>query len=220
MRVSYASRDASHSVAGPGPDENLDPTWLEHGWLMLLRHWVEDAVEAALPEPNAMVLATVDADGHPATRTVLCKGLSADGVLFFTNYDSNKGRHLSHVPYASVTFVWLPLARQVTVRGSVERVSPEMTAEYWHGRPRGSQLGAWASHQSQPIGSRAELEQALVDVAEHFSVDTEVPVPPHWGGFLIHPDSVEFWQGRVNRLHNRVRTRLVDGAWIVERLQP
>ncbi|MFM1727073.1 pyridoxamine 5'-phosphate oxidase [Prescottella soli] len=216
MRVSYGEAGPQRAVVEP----DLEPSWLDDGWAALARQWVEDAVEAALPEPNAMVLGTVDTDGHPCTRTVLCKGLGDDGVLFFTNYESDKGRQLTSTPYASVTFTWIPLAHQITIRGPVEKTSKNTTSDYWHSRPRGSRLGAWASHQSRPIASRADLEAQLVDAGQRFSVDGDVPVPPHWGGFRIRPESVEFWQGRPNRMHNRIRTRLVDGAWIVERLQP
>ncbi|AII06071.1 MULTISPECIES: pyridoxamine 5'-phosphate oxidase [Rhodococcus] len=216
MRVGYAHQGAD----GRYVDSDLDADQLSDGWLPLMRLWLEDAVEAGVPEPNAMTLGTVDEHGHPCTRTVLCKGLSADGVLFFTNYDSDKGRQLEAVPYASVTFTWVPVARQITVRGPVERVSAEVTDEYWHSRPRGSRLGAWASEQSKPIGSRAELDAALLHAAERFPVDVDIPVRPDWGGILIRPAVVEFWQGRANRMHNRIRTSLVDGSWTVERLQP
>lgn len=216
MRVSYGEPDP----VGRGLEADLDTEHLADGWLPLMRRWLEDAAVADLPEPNAMTLGTVDAEGRPRTRTVLCKGLSSDGVVFFTNYESDKGRQLAAVPYASVTFTWIPLARQITVRGPVERVSAEVTAEYWSSRPRGSRLGAWASAQSQPVGSRAELDAALLHAAERFGVDTEIPVPPNWGGLLIRPTAVEFWQGRANRMHNRIRTSLTDGRWIVERLQP
>ncbi|MDV2476665.1 pyridoxamine 5'-phosphate oxidase [Rhodococcus zopfii] len=217
MRVDYAN-------AGPGGAAfaavDLEPEHLAGGWLPLLRQWLAEAVAAEVPEPNAMVLGTVDEDGRPVTRTVLCKDIDADGVTFFTNYDSNKGRQLAAVPYASATFAWLPVHRQVTVRGPVMRVSAEETAEYWHTRPRGSRLGAWASRQSQPIESRAALEHAMVEAGDRFGVDKDIPVPPFWGGLRISPESVEFWQGRADRLHNRVLTRLVDGRWSTVRLQP
>ncbi|MFZ2177499.1 MAG: pyridoxamine 5'-phosphate oxidase [Rhodococcus sp. (in: high G+C Gram-positive bacteria)] len=219
MRVGYGHQGAQ---AGEGwfEDSDLDVGHVSDGWLPLMRRWLEDAVEAEVPEPNAMTLGTVDSDGRPRTRTVLCKGLSEDGVLFFTNYESGKGRDLAAVPYASVTFPWIPIARQVIVRGPAERVSTEATAEYWRSRPRGSQLGAWASEQSRPIGSRAEMDAALFHAAERFDVDSEIPVRPNWGGILIRPEVVEFWQGRANRMHNRIRTTLIDGRWNVERLQP
>lgn len=216
MRVSYGEIGPQRPVVEP----DLEPSWLDDGWVALARRWVEEAVEAGLPEPNAMVLGTVDADGHPCTRTVLCKGFDADGVQFFTNYDSDKGRQLTATPYASVTFTWIQLAHQLTVRGPVERTSENTTSEYWNSRPRGSRLGAWASDQSRPIATRSDLEDRLVDAGRRFGVDGDIPVPTHWGGFRIRPEWVEFWQGRPNRMHNRVRTRLVDGVWIVERLQP
>ncbi|AVP67506.1 pyridoxamine 5'-phosphate oxidase [Prescottella equi] len=216
MRVSYGEIGPQRPVVEP----DLEPSWLDDGWVALARRWVEEAVEAGLPEPNAMVLGTVDADGHPCTRTVLCKGFDEDGVQFFTNYDSDKGRQLAATPYASVTFAWIPLAHQLTVRGPVVKTSESTTSEYWNSRPRGSRLGAWASDQSRPIDTRADLESRLVDAGRRFGVDGDIPVPAHWGGFRIRPESVEFWQGRPNRMHNRIRTRLVDGAWTVERLQP
>ena len=138
------------------------------------------------------------------------------GITFFTNYDSAKGEELASTPYASATFPWFLLGRQVHVRGPVTKVSDEMTADYWSHRPRGSQLGAWASHQSQPIASRAALLQQLADVTERFADHDAVPVPPNWGGYLIAPEVVEFWQGRENRVHNRIRVS--EGR--IERLQP
>lgn len=201
-------------------ERDLEPDEVAAGWSPLVRDWLATAVEAGAPEPNAMVVATVDEHGRPATRTVLCKGIDAEGITFFTNYDSDKGRHLAAAPYASATFLWLPLHRQVTVRGGVVRVSAEETADYWRTRPRGSRLGAWASRQSQPIESRSDLEHALVEAGERFGPGDDIPVPPFWGGFRIVPDSVEFWQGRPDRLHNRIRARLVDGRWVATRLQP
>ncbi|RVW00783.1 pyridoxamine 5'-phosphate oxidase [Rhodococcus xishaensis] len=216
MRTSYGEIGPERPVVEP----DLEPSWLDGGWPALARKWIEQAVEAGLPEPNAMVLGTVDGDGHPCTRTVLCKGIGTDGVLFFTNYESDKGRQLAATPYASVTFMWAPLAHQITIRGPVERTSAEVTADYWNSRPRGSRLGAWASRQSRPIASRADLDAQLVDAGQEHGVDADVPVPDYWGGFRIRPESVEFWQGRPNRMHNRIRTRLVDDVWMVERLQP
>ncbi|WP_280240979.1 pyridoxamine 5'-phosphate oxidase [Nocardia abscessus] len=218
MRVDYGG--LPH---GGNEDVDLDETWLAGGWEPLLRHWIEQATAVGIAEPNAMVLATVSlADGtpRPVARTVLCKGLSPDGVIFYTNYESAKGAHLTAVPYAAVTFVWPALGRQVHLRGAVERVPAETTAAYWRSRPRDSQLGAWASRQSAPIGSRAELDRTLAEATERFADVDEIPVPPHWGGFLVRPDEVEFWQGRRGRLHNRIRVRIEHGATSVERLQP
>ncbi|MGW5730854.1 pyridoxamine 5'-phosphate oxidase [Nocardia beijingensis] len=218
MRVDYGG--LPH---GGNDDLDLDETWLAGGWEPLLRHWIEQATAVGIAEPNAMVLATVSlADGtpRPVARTVLCKGLSPDGVIFYTNYDSAKGAQLTALPYAAVTFVWPALGRQVHLRGAVERVPAETTAAYWRSRPRDSQLGAWASRQSQPIASRAELDRTLAETTARFADTDEIPVPPHWGGFLVRPDEVEFWQGRRGRLHNRIRMRIEGATTTVERLQP
>jgi len=208
MRVEYGSDEKDGS-----PD--LDADWLEDGWLALFRKWIDEAERSGLAEPNAMVLATV-ADGRPVSRSVLCKSVDETGITFFTNYDSAKGEELAVTPYASATFPWYQLGRQVHIRGPVSKVDPQATQDYWARRPRGSQLGAWASHQSRPIASRAALLGQLAEVTERFADLEHVPVPPNWGGYLIAPDVVEFWQGRENRVHNRIR--VIDGH--VERLQP
>ncbi|MGZ4584815.1 MAG: pyridoxamine 5'-phosphate oxidase [Mycobacterium sp.] len=208
MRVEYGSVEKDGS-----PD--LDADWLADGWLALLRKWIDDAERSGVAEPNAMVLATV-ADGRPVSRSVLCKSVDETGITFFTNYDSAKGAELAATPYASVTFPWYQLGRQVHVRGPVRKVDPQVTEDYWSKRPRGSQLGAWASRQSQPIASRAALLDRLKEVTARFADLESVPVPPNWGGYLLAPDTVEFWQGRENRVHNRIR---VVGDK-VERLQP
>ncbi|BBY19573.1 pyridoxine/pyridoxamine 5'-phosphate oxidase [Mycolicibacterium litorale] len=209
MRVEYGSVEKDGS-----PD--LDVDWLADGWVALLRRWLADAEAAGISEPNAIVLGTVDAAGRPVTRTVLCKSVDDSGITFFTNYGSAKGEHLAGTPYASATFPWFALSRQVHVRGPVTKVSAEETADYWSKRPRGSQLGAWASQQSRPIASRAALMDQLAEVTERFADQDTVPVPPDWGGYRIAPDVVEFWQGRENRVHNRIRLY----AGHVERLQP
>jgi pyridoxamine 5'-phosphate oxidase len=208
MRVEYGSVEKDGS-----PD--LDVGWLDDGWVALLHKWIDDAERAGVAEPNAMVLATVNA-GKPVSRSVLCKGVDEDGITFFTNYDSAKGDELAATPYASATFPWYLLNRQFHIRGSVTKVDPSATEAYWSKRPRGSQLGAWASHQSQPIASRAALVDQLAEVTARFADSEQVPVPPNWGGYRIAPEVVEFWQGRENRLHNRIR---VTGGRI-ERLQP
>jgi pyridoxamine 5'-phosphate oxidase len=208
MRVEYGSIEKDGS-----PD--LDAGWLDDGWLALLRKWIDDAEHAGLAEPNAFVLATV-ADGRPVSRSVLCKSADETGITFFTDYDSAKGDELAATPYASATFPWYQLGRQVHIRGPVSKVDPQVTEDYWSKRPRGSQLGAWASHQSRPIGSRAALLDQLTEVTARFADSECVPVPPNWGGYLIAPELVEFWQGRENRVHNRIR--VIGGR--VERLQP
>ena len=209
MRVEYGSVEKD----GSG---DLDADWLDVGWVALLGSWMAEAEQAGVSEPNAMVVGTVDNDGRPVTRTVLCKSVDESGISFYTNYDSDKGDQLAATPYASATFPWYLLGRQVHLRGPVTKVAAEETADYWSKRPRGSQLGAWASQQSRPIDSRAALMQQLADVTERFADVEDVPVPPHWGGYLIAPEVVEFWQGRENRVHNRIRVR----GSIVERLQP
>ncbi len=211
MRVEYGSVEKDGS-------SDLDTDWLADGWLALLHNWIDDAEQGGLAEPNAMVLATVE-DGRPVTRTVLCKSADDDGITFYTNYDSAKGADLAQTPYASVTFPWYALGRQVHIRGAVSKVAPEETATYWTRRPRGSQLGAWASDQSRPIGSRADLMAQLAQVTERFAGEDEVPVPPHWGGYRIAAEVIEFWQGRENRIHNRIRVT-TGNPDRVERLQP
>jgi pyridoxamine 5'-phosphate oxidase len=213
MRVEYGSPEKDGS-----PD--LDVDWVVDGWIILLRKWLADAERAGIAEPNAIVVGTVDAGGRPVTRTVLCKGVDETGITFYTNYDSDKGEQLAATPYASATFPWFALGRQVHVRGAVTKVAQEVTANYWSKRPRGSQLGAWASHQSRPIASREALEHQLAAVTERFADVKEVPVPPNWGGYRIAPDVIEFWQGRENRVHNRIRVTANSGSVTVERLQP
>jgi len=208
MRVEYGSAERDGS-------SDLDASWLDDGWLALLRTWIDDAERFGVSEPNAMVLATA-ADGKPMSRSVLCKSVDETGITFFTNYDSAKGIELAATPYASATFPWYLLGRQVHIRGAVTKVDPQVTEDYWSKRPRGSQLGAWASHQSQPIASRAALIDQLAEVTARFADFERVPVPPGWGGYLLAPEVVEFWQGRENRLHNRIR--VVGGH--VQRLQP
>ncbi len=208
MRTEYGSTEKDGS-----PDLDID--WLDDGWLALLRSWISDAERAGVAEPNAMVLATVK-DGRPVSRSVLCKGVDEAGITFFSNYDSAKGDELAATPYASATFPWYLLNRQVHIRGPVTKVDPQATESYWSKRPRGSQLGAWASRQSHPIASRAALVDQLAEVTARFADSEQVPVPPNWGGYRIAAAEVEFWQGREDRLHNRIR--VIDGR--IERLQP
>ena len=209
MRAEYGSAEKDGS-----PD--LDVDWLADGWVALLRRWLAEAERAGVAEPNAMVLGTIDAHGRPVTRSVLCKSVAEAGIAFYTNYGSDKGEQLAAAPYASATFPWYLLGRQVHLRGPVTKVPAQETADYWSKRPRGSQLGAWASNQSRPIASRSALLEQLAEVTRRFEAHDAVPVPPNWGGYLIAPESVEFWQGRENRVHNRIR---VQGDRI-ERLQP
>jgi pyridoxamine 5'-phosphate oxidase len=198
----------------------LDEATVASTWTGQLLTWFDDAVaREGSREPNALQLATVDASGRPALRTVLAKAIDERGVTFYTNYRSAKAHDLDARPYAAAQFLWLNLERQVRLTGAVTRVTPEETAAYFRSRPRGSQLGAWASPQSEVISSRAVLEHMLDEVVARFG-DGEVDVPSFWGGYRIVPDSVEFWQGREDRLHDRLRFRLADGSWLLERLAP
>jgi pyridoxamine 5'-phosphate oxidase len=201
------------------PDSpGLSEEELAGDWPTQFGRWFAQAIEAGLPEPNAMVLGTADATGRPSARTVLLKGYDVRGFVFFTNYTSRKGEELTVNPYASLVFPWYALHRQVLVTGRCERTSRAETEDYFATRPRGSQLGAWASRQSQPLASRADLETAWAQAEHRFP--GEVPAPPHWGGFRLAPVSVEFWQGRISRLHDRLRFRLAGDGWVVERLHP
>ncbi len=180
--------------------------------------WLEQAIKAQLPEPNAMTLATVGADGRPSTRIVLIKGFDARGLVWYTNYDSRKGRELAHEPHAALQFHWVELERVVRIEGSVEKVSAEESDAYYATRPLDSRIGAWASPQSQPITSRAVLVANAAKAAARHGL--KPPRPPHWGGYRLVPDRWEFWQGRRSRLHDRVRYSLEAGRWLRQRLAP
>jgi pyridoxamine 5'-phosphate oxidase len=199
---------------------SLDESDLATAWHEQLARWLAEATEAGLPEPNAMVVATADAQARPSSRTVLCKGLDDRGVIFYTNYASAKSRDLMATGLAAATFPWFGMQRQVHVRGPVAKVDPAETAAYWATRPRGSQLGAWASPQSETVGSRAELEAALAEAERRFAGEEQIPLPPHWGGWRIEPQIVEFWQGRLNRMHDRLAYVRGDGGWNIRRLAP
>ncbi|MFC9845841.1 pyridoxamine 5'-phosphate oxidase [Streptomyces sp. NPDC060223] len=182
---------------------------------------VRAAEQGAVYEPNAMVVSTADAEGRPSSRTVLLKQYDEQGFVFYTNYESRKARDLAANPYVSLLFPWHPMARQVIVTGTARRTGRDETAAYFRTRPHGSQLGAWASVQSSVIGSRAQLDASYAELSARYPEGEQVPVPPHWGGFRIAPQTVEFWQGRENRLHDRLRYVVeADGGWRVERLSP
>ncbi|WP_406508111.1 pyridoxamine 5'-phosphate oxidase [Streptomyces sp. NBC_00212] len=182
--------------------------------------WFKEAVAGGLHEPNAMVVATATPDGRPSTRTVLLKSYDEHGFVFFTNYASRKAGELTANPYASLLFPWHQLARQVIVNGTASRVPRAETERYFRSRPHGSQLGAWASAQSTVIASRSELTACYGELATRYPEGSEVPVPEHWGGFRVAPQTVEFWQGHENRLHDRLRYVADGAAWRVERLAP
>ena len=181
--------------------------------------WFDDAQAAELREPNAMTLATETPDGAPSARIVLLKGVDARGFVFYTDYRSRKGEELAANPRAALVFHWAELERQVRVTGTVARVSREESEAYYRTRPVDSRIGAWASHQSRPIAGRAELEAREAELARRYA-DGDVPLPPHWGGYRLAPQTVEFWQGRPSRLHDRLRYVREEGGWRVERLAP
>ncbi len=182
--------------------------------------WFDAAVAADVPEPNAMTLATATKDGRPSARMVLLKQMDDRGFVFFSNYESRKGNELAENPRAALIFFWVQLERQIRIEGSVEHMSAEVSEAYFHSRPRGSQLGSAASYQSQVIPDREVLEKRVAELEAEYP-DSEIPLPDFWGGFRVVPEAVEFWQGRVNRLHDRLRYRKDENDnWIVERLSP
>lgn len=183
-------------------------------------NWFTAAIEAGIRDINAMSLATATPDGRPSVRIVLLKGFDQDGFVFFTNYQSEKGKQLDANPRAALGFYWIELDRQIRVNGAAEKTSREESEHYFHSRPPGSQLGAWASRQSEVIDGRRVLDARMAEVTERYR-DKPIPLPPQWGGYRLKPEAIEFWQGRANRLHDRFRyTRRADGTWCIERLSP
>ena len=182
--------------------------------------WFQEAEAAKIPEPNAMTLATTSRDNRPSARTMLLKGCDGRGFVFYTNYESRKGRELDINPRATLLFPWVAMERQITVEGSVMRVTREESETYFHSRPRASQLAAWASPQSTAVAGRAVIEESYRVIEKKYE-GREVPLPPNWGGFRLTPETVEFWQGRRSRLHDRLRYRREPGGdWVIERLAP
>ena len=214
VNESIADLSGHHDV--PGLDEadlDLDP-------IVQFERWMQDALDAGIHLPNAMSLATASAEGRPSARMVLMKSFGADGLVFFTNYNSRKARELTDNPHAAAVFYWPALERQVCMAGKAQPVPSEESEAYWSTRPVASRLGAWASRQSEVIPNRDVLEASFGEAVERFA-GSNVPLPPQWGGFRLTLDSIEFWQGRPNRLHDRLRYVRVPGlGWMIERLSP
>jgi pyridoxamine 5'-phosphate oxidase len=206
LRKDYALGQLDEQQVHPDPTEQF-------------RLWLDEALSADLNEPYAMSLGTVNGEGQPSVRIVLLRGFDATGFMFFTNYESRKGQDLLAHPKAALTFFWQELERQVRIEGVVTRANAADSDAYFLSRPRENRIGAWASPQSQVLRDRAELEALLEQRVEEFE-GTEVHRPAHWGGYRLRPHSIEFWQGRPSRLHDRIRYRLVDGVWVRERLAP
>ncbi len=208
LRKSYTSGELTKADLTPDPMD-------------MFARWWQECLDAKVEEPNAMTLATANADGQPSARTVLLKGTSPDGFEFFTNYESRKAQDMAENPKVTLLFFWQKLERQVRIEGVVEKVSSEKSAAYFQSRPLGSQIGAWASPQSKVIADRSVLEDKIISIRERFKEQDPLPAPPHWGGYLVRPVTIEFWQGRNDRLHDRFHYRKnADGFWIAERLAP
>jgi len=213
MKTSIADLRKSYERAALNDSDSLADPRLQ------FEHWLNQAIEAEIPEPNAMTLATVSSDLRPSTRVVLIKGVDARGIVWYTNYNSRKGQELAGNPFAALQFHWVELERVVRIEGQVEKVSADESDAYFHSRPLDSRIGAWASPQSEPISGREVLVAAAAKYGAQFLLNP--PRPPHWGGYRLVPEQWEFWQGRKSRLHDRLRyTPAADGAWHRERLAP
>ena len=214
--MTNTAQDPRYKHAGRGlRRRDLDPDPIKQ-----FSNWFTAAIEAQIRDVNAMNLATAGGDAKPSLRVVLLKGFDQDGFVFFTNYESEKGKELEANPYAALGFYWIELDRQIRISGPVEKTSREESERYFHSRPIGSQLGAWASRQSRVIDARRVLDARMAEMTERYA-EKPIPLPPHWGGFRVRPERFEFWQGRPNRLHDRFRySRKADGKWTIDRLAP
>jgi len=201
-------------------DQTLDESMLPADPMDLFARWMADVVAVGLPEPTAMALATVSADGRPRARMVLLKAYDASGFTFYTNRTSRKASDLAEVPRASLLFPWYAIQRQVIIEGTVTQLTTEQSEPYFHSRSHGSQLGAWASRQSTVIASRAELDDRVAELSQRWPEGTPVPMPDFWGGYRLVHEVVEFWQGRASRLHDRLRYQRDGARWVVQRLAP
>ena len=201
--------------------QSLDEKDILSSPMQQFKKWLDEALNSQILEPNAMTLATADERGRPSARTLLLKGLEKSGFIFYTNYFSRKGRELASNPYASLVFLWAELQRQVRVEGVVERISREATITYFQSRPRGSQIGAWASKQSEEIAGRHVLEERMTAFTQQFATIESLPCPDYWGGYILKPTYIEFWQGRPSRLHDRIGYKLQENhSWKIVRLAP
>ncbi|WP_210488932.1 pyridoxamine 5'-phosphate oxidase [Rufibacter aurantiacus] len=208
IRINYSLKELTLEAVSQDPLQQFET-------------WMQEALEAKADEPTAMTLSTADAHGRPTARVVLLKALQKEGFVFYTNYESRKGQQLLENPFAALTFFWPALERQVRVEGRVERISPEMSDTYFHSRPRGSQIGAWSSPQSTAIADRSILENLEKEYSARFQDLEVIPRPEHWGGYQVKPNRIEFWQGRQNRLHDRLLYEVDShGHWHIQRLAP
>lgn len=195
-------------------------TMIDKNPIVQFQQWFDEAVKEKIPEPNAFILATSMVDFKPSARVMLLKGVENNSFVFFTNYESRKGKELTWNPYAAMVFLWLPMQRQIRIEGRVEKISAEESANYFHSRPRESQLGAWASQQSVVLENRNALDEKYAELEKKYA-GKEIPKPDFWGGFKVMPHVIEFWQGRTSRLHDRLRyTFMNEGDWKLERLSP
>ncbi|MEZ4982890.1 MAG: pyridoxamine 5'-phosphate oxidase [Saprospiraceae bacterium] len=207
MREAYGNQELSLESTHPDPIQQFTL-------------WFSDAVEAQLVEPNAMTLSTASKEGKPSGRIVLLKGVENGKFIFFTNYNSRKGQEILENPFAALTFWWDGLHRQVRIDGAISKISPEESEAYFQSRPKGSQIGAWASPQSKSINSRDLLRENVQALEKQYENQETLPKPPHWGGYQVEPNAIEFWQGRANRLHDRILYTFINGEWKKERLAP